>query len=221
MAVGGGRIAEAMPAEQLADGRGLGRRIEHEIDFRLGIGRLPTKGELERSLQELCRNAVDVDPILHAFKASQQLRIGVRDILGKQDVTQTTAALSDVAETILAVLVAREEARLVERLGEPMVGEGSNVGVRAAAVVLAMGKFGGREMNYHSDVDLVFLYDHDGMTFQARRRPSVSSPAAGLALSQACRCQVRPCCSKYWSVASNDIVAGPVSPSGRSRRSTR
>ena len=31
-------------------------------------------------------------------------------------------------------------------------------------VVLAMGKFGGHEMNYASDVDVVFLYDHDGMT---------------------------------------------------------
>jgi glutamate-ammonia-ligase adenylyltransferase len=35
-------------------------------------------------------------------------------------------------------------------------------------VVLAMGKFGGREMNYASDVDVVFLYDHDGATFPTR-----------------------------------------------------
>ncbi len=135
----------------------------------LMIGRLPTKAEIEMGLEELCRGAVDIEPILHAFKASQQLRIGVRDILGKQDVTQTTAALSDVAETILRKLVAREEARLVDRLGEPMVGEGASVGMRAEPIVLAMGKFGGREMNYHSDVDLVFLYDHDGITFQPRR----------------------------------------------------
>ena len=135
----------------------------------LMIGRLPTRAELEQGLDELCRGAVDLEPILHAFKASQQLRIGVRDVLGKQDVTQTTAALSDVAETVLRKLVAREEAKLVERLGEPMAGEGSSVGMRAEPVVLAMGKFGGREMNYHSDVDLVFLYDHDGITFQPRR----------------------------------------------------
>jgi glutamate-ammonia-ligase adenylyltransferase len=32
-----------------------------------------------------------------------------------------------------------------------------------------MGKFGGREMNYASDVDLVFLYDHDGISFHRRR----------------------------------------------------
>ena len=36
-------------------------------------------------------------------------------------------------------------------------------------MVLAMGKFGGREMNYASDVDVVFLYDHDGTTVPARR----------------------------------------------------
>ncbi|NCA11282.1 bifunctional [glutamate--ammonia ligase]-adenylyl-L-tyrosine phosphorylase/[glutamate--ammonia-ligase] adenylyltransferase, partial [bacterium] len=42
-------------------------------------------------------------------------------------------------------------------------------GVRAGPVVLAMGKCGGREMNYASDVDVVFLYDHEGMTFPVRR----------------------------------------------------
>jgi glutamate-ammonia-ligase adenylyltransferase len=37
-------------------------------------------------------------------------------------------------------------------------------------VVLAMGKFGGREMNYASDVDVVFLYDHDGLSSPRRGR---------------------------------------------------
>ena len=32
-----------------------------------------------------------------------------------------------------------------------------------------MGKFGGREMNYHSDLDMIFLYEADGGTFHARR----------------------------------------------------
>ena len=133
------------------------------------VGRLPTPEELREMLADWCRGAVDPEPILHAFKASQQLRVGVGDILGKQDVTATTRTLTGVAEAIIAWLVAKEEARLVERLGEPMVGVGESVGLRAGIVVLAMGKFGGHEMNYHSDVDLVFLYDHDGSTFPARR----------------------------------------------------
>ena len=31
-------------------------------------------------------------------------------------------------------------------------------------VILALGKFGGREMNYHSDLDIIFLYEADGQT---------------------------------------------------------
>ncbi len=142
--------------------------IDELLDSLL-VGRLPTPDELRNMLTDWCRNAVDPEPILHAFKASQQLRVGVGDILGKQDVTATTHALTGVAEAILTWLVTAEETKLVERLGEPTVGTGEHLGQRASFVVLAMGKFGGREMNYHSDVDLVFLYDHDGSTFPARR----------------------------------------------------
>jgi glutamate-ammonia-ligase adenylyltransferase len=142
--------------------------IDELLDSLL-VPRLPTPAELDASLAELCRGAVDVEPILHAFKASQQLRVGVRDILGRQDVAETTAALSAIPEAILGVVMHREEERLVERLGEPTAGQGETVGVRAGPVVLAMGKFGGREMNYSSDVDVVFLYDHDGISFHRRR----------------------------------------------------
>jgi len=135
----------------------------------LVIPRLPTAAELDAACADLVRGAIDIEPIIHAFKASQQLRVGVRDILGRQDVAATTAALSAIPEAILRVVMDREEARLVERLGEPTAGQGETVGVRAGPVVLAMGKFGGREMNYASDVDLVFLYDHDGISFHRRR----------------------------------------------------
>jgi glutamate-ammonia-ligase adenylyltransferase len=137
------------------------------------IDRLPTADELEAQLAELCRGAIDVEPILHAFKASQQLRVGVRDILGRQDALETTAALSAIAEVLLRGVMAREMRKLTERLGEPTCGTGGSVGTAAGPVVLAMGKFGGREMNYASDVDVVFLYDHDGFSF--RRRASKST----------------------------------------------
>jgi len=142
--------------------------IDELLDSLL-ISRLPTPAELDHALADLCRGAVELAPIIHAFKASQQLRVGVRDILGRQDVAATTAALSAIPEAILRVVMAREQERLGERLGEPMAGQGEATGLPAGPVVLAMGKFGGREMNYASDVDLVFLYDHDGTSFHRRR----------------------------------------------------
>ena len=135
----------------------------------LVIQQLPSHESLESNLQELCKGAVEIGPILHAFKASQQLRVGVRDILGKLDASQTTAALTAIAVSVLQMIVSHEEAKLIVRLGEPMAGQGETVGLRAGAVVLAMGKCGGREMNYASDIDIVFLYDNDGISFPTRR----------------------------------------------------
>lgn len=142
--------------------------IDELLDSLL-VDRPPSPEALDAEVATLCRGAVDLGPIIHAFKASQQLRVGVRDMLGRFDVTATTAALSAIPAAILRAVIAHEEARLVDRLGEPMVGTGESVGMRAGPVVLAMGKFGGREMNYASDVDLVFLYDHDGSTFPKRQ----------------------------------------------------
>lgn len=63
-------------------------------------------------------------------------------------------------------VVALEMARLVDRLGRPTAASGEPAG----PVVLAMGKFGGREMNYASDVDVIFFYDHDGATVAGGRK---------------------------------------------------
>ncbi len=49
-----------------------------------------------------------------------------------------------------------------------MIPDGERTGQPSEFVVLAMGKFGGREINYHSDLDMVFLYEADGGTFHAQ-----------------------------------------------------
>lgn len=138
--------------------------IDELLDSLL-IERLPTAEALEASLGELCRGAIHVEPILQAFKSSQQLRVGVRDMLGRQDAEATTAALTGIAEVLVKQVVAIEMETLSERLGRPRSADGEP----AEPIVLAMGKVGGREMNYASDVDVVFLYDHDGTTVPARR----------------------------------------------------
>ncbi len=130
----------------------------------LVLDKLPTREDMEAKLAELCRGAEDIDPILHSFKNDLQLCVGVRDILGKEDVQTTTGALSDIAETCLARIVARESERLHSRYGRPLIGDGPRAAAPCELVVLALGKFGGREMNYHSDLDLIFLYETDGHT---------------------------------------------------------
>lgn len=130
----------------------------------LVLDKLPTLESMKQQLDELCHAAEDIDPILHSFKNDQQLCVGVRDILGKEDIQSTTGALSDIAEACLTQIAAREYERLTVRFGVPRVVEGRRAGRPCEMVILALGKFGGREMNYHSDLDVVFLYETDGHT---------------------------------------------------------
>lgn len=131
-----------------------------ELMDSLVLDRLPTRPQLEETLSELSHSAEDLDPIIHSFKNSQHLRVGVRDILGKEDIQESHHALSDIAEVCLAKISQDELDQLVEKFGEPMGKDGEH----AELIILALGKLGGREPNYHSDLDVVFLYDHDGNT---------------------------------------------------------
>jgi len=142
--------------------------IDELLDSLL-LDRLPSLKSLESTLTDLVRGAEDLDPILHSFKDVETLSIGVRDILGKESIEATTGALSDIAQAVLKQIIAHEYERLVERLGRPTIGEGRRQGEPAELIVLAMGKFGGRELNYRSDLDLIFLYEADGLTETLRR----------------------------------------------------
>ena len=130
----------------------------------LVLDKLPSQEWLENTLAELCRAAEDIEPILHSFKNDQQLCAGVRDILGKEDVQSVTSTLSNIAQTCLRQIAAREYERLAGRFGAPRIAAGRRAGKPCDWVILGMGKFGGREMNYHSDLDIVFLYEAEGHT---------------------------------------------------------
>ena len=130
----------------------------------LVLNRPRTAEELRKELSDLCRGASDLEPILHSFQDKEFLRIGVRDILGKDCIRGTTAELSDLAETILVDVAGRQGGPLEKRFGVPYLAEGPRAGQRSRFVVLALGKLGGRELNYHSDLDLMLLYEGDGRT---------------------------------------------------------
>src|SRR5579883_552197 len=120
--------------------------------------------ELRRELADLCKGAADLEPILHSFQDKELLRIGVRDILGKDRIRETVLALSDLAETILVQVAAPHPGQMERRYGVPLVGEGERANHPARFVLLGLGKLGGQEMNYHSDLDLMMVYEGDGRT---------------------------------------------------------
>src|SRR5205814_1898954 len=86
------------------------------------------------------------------------------DILDKDTTIETTRALSDLAETILRQIAAVQYAPLIRRLGLPTLTDGPRAGQPSRYVLLGLGKLGGREMSYHSDLDLILVYEGDGRT---------------------------------------------------------
>jgi len=125
-----------------------------------------TQEELRAELTELCRGASDPDPILHSFQDKELLRIGVGDLLAKAPIRDTAAALSDLAVTLLNQVFELCEPALRERYGIPhrLAVSPSNLSPPCSYVILGLGKLGGREISYHSDLDLLLIYEAEGTT---------------------------------------------------------
>ncbi len=116
---------------------------------------------IKAELAELCKGAEDLAPILWSFRNKEWVRIGTRDILGREPIREVTRELADVAEAIVTQVARDQWQRRVTRFGTP---RRPATGRRDRWAILALGKFGGRELNYHSDLDLVFLHEADGHT---------------------------------------------------------
>jgi len=89
---------------------------------------------------------------LRRFRNEEELRIGLHDVAGALDVEQVATQLSDLADVSVEACFALAKAEIEKRYGPR----------DATLVVIALGKLGGRELGYHSDLDLLFLYSVPG-----------------------------------------------------------
>jgi glutamate-ammonia-ligase adenylyltransferase len=123
---------------------------------------LAAEGYVERLFEFLGKDQLGVPTAveLARFRRRQLLRIALRDVLGVATLTDVTGELSSLADAILDVACARIRADLVAAHGEPRLPDGSLCGFS----VIALGKLGGQELNYSSDIDLMFLYGGNGET---------------------------------------------------------
>lgn len=92
---------------------------------------------------------------LALFRRRQILRIAARDTMGLCTLSEVTGDLSALADAILDASCRRIHADLASRHGEP---EGGGF------AIVSLGKLGGAELNYSSDIDLLFLYSRNGET---------------------------------------------------------
>jgi glutamate-ammonia-ligase adenylyltransferase len=93
----------------------------------------------------------DVPLLLARFKKREYIRIALRDLLGIATLADTTSEISALADVLIAAALEQAEAQMRKRYGDAVVSS-----LRFA--VLALGKLGGNELNYSSDVDLLYLF---------------------------------------------------------------
>jgi len=117
--------------------------------------------EYEAQLQDFLTARAGQTSDFALFRRKQILRIVLRDVLRFADLSETTGDLSNLADAILNVAWRRVREQTAQELGEP----GS--GAPARFSVLALGKLGGRELNYSSDIDLMFIYSDEAATTES------------------------------------------------------
>ncbi len=102
--------------------------------------------------------------MLREWRRREMLRIAWRDISGRASVGETLFAVSDLADACIRAAVAAAQRQFDGLFGRPRNATSAEVPL----VVVAMGKLGGRELNFSSDIDLVLLYGEAGDTDGAR-----------------------------------------------------
>jgi [glutamine synthetase] adenylyltransferase / [glutamine synthetase]-adenylyl-L-tyrosine phosphorylase len=130
------------------------------------------RGEVECWLAPMLQ-ALDFSAALNRlreFKQRELLRIAARDLLRLDQATGITQELSDVADVCLAAVWRACYRQMTERHGHPWGQDANGRWIPVTACMLGMGKLGGQELNYSSDVDVLFVYSDEGGTF--RQPPS-------------------------------------------------
>jgi len=131
------------------------------------MDRVLTAAEYKRRLGKFLKSQPEPEPLpfsLALFRRQQILRILLRDALGAGSLSETTEELSNLADAILHVGYKRIVAELASRHGTPRYLDQNGEARKCGMSVIALGKLGGRELNYSSDIDLMFVFTANGET---------------------------------------------------------
>ncbi len=122
-------------------------------------------GELRSEIGSFYADATDAVVALQLarFKRKQMLRIAMRDLLGFAPLAETALELSTLADVLIQGAHDHIRQQLVHRFGRPICNTGS-ADIICSFAVVALGKLGGAELNYSSDIDLIYIHTGDGRT---------------------------------------------------------
>ena len=140
----------------------------HPELLQLDFDRYYQDGELIQECRDAvlaCENEEQLKVVLRQWRREQMVRIAVRDLNGSADLNETMRDVSDLADALVSGTLDWWMPRFCERFGTPI---GEESGEPQQMIVLGMGKLGGRELNFSSDIDLIFVYAEKGQTDGAR-----------------------------------------------------
>lgn len=127
------------------------------------------KTDLKEQLTEELKNADDEDDlkkILRLFRNRIMIILAWQDLTGRVDIARSVNDLSVLAETLIVETYHWMYNCLTQIYGTPV---GANSGKRQEMLIIGMGKLGGHELNFSSDIDLIFCYEEKGETVGGRR----------------------------------------------------
>jgi glutamate-ammonia-ligase adenylyltransferase len=102
--------------------------------------------------------------ILSRFKRREFMRVFLLDIKRLVTISETTDEISHIADSILEFALAESQRRLERRFGKALTDDGKDGLKTARFTIVSFGKLGSRELNYSSDIDLLFIYSSEGET---------------------------------------------------------
>ena len=139
--------------------------------------RVRSREDIGESLARFALTHSQLDPhdMFARFRRRELLRIYLHDIRRAHTVAETTEELSNLADAILEYALRLSRQRLDNRFGSPQRIDSEGRVVATGFCVVALGKLGSRELNYASDIDLMFLFSDEGMTAAGGSRGQVTN----------------------------------------------
>ena len=123
--------------------------------------------QLDRELEERPAGS-DAGACLNRFKDREMFRIDLRHITRRIGFLEFSYELSDLAEAVISKAAELSVREVAQRAGAPLKADGK----ACAWCVCALGKCGGREMGFASDVELIFVYEAEGAKQGPRSMPN-------------------------------------------------
>ena len=150
-----------------ADSSWLGDTLVHNPDLFHGLvrdkslDRAHSHEEFQESFARMRSRSFETDTavLLARFKKREYVRIMLRDVLGVATLAETTAEISALSDVLIEEALREVHSQLQHRYGSPQQLDPEGRVTDSRFAVLSLGKLGGNELNYSSDIDLLYLYD--------------------------------------------------------------